>query len=55
MVVGCERKALYRNILSVRAQKSVRGYCSTHKALAIATPQNKADAAFADYIRERER
>lgn len=34
MVVGCEKKALYRNAQSVAAIKTQRGYCRDHKALA---------------------
>ena len=52
MVVGCARKAIYRNVFSNRAQGTQRGYCSIHKHLAVNTPNDK-DADF--YGREVER
>jgi hypothetical protein len=35
MVVGCERRAIYRNAESARSKGTQRGYCSIHRALAV--------------------
>ena len=40
MVVGCGRKALYRNAGSARTGNTQRGYCSAHRAMAV---RNQAD------------
>lgn len=34
MVVGCGRKALYRNAESVKVHGTQRGYCSEHREMA---------------------
>jgi hypothetical protein len=35
MVDGCKGKAIYRNPGSVASTKTMRGYCSTHRELAV--------------------
>lgn len=50
MVVGCTKTALYRNASTVRQTKTERGYCSTHKALAVCAPPPDP---FLDYVASR--
>lgn len=51
MVVGCHKKAIYKNARTAKSNKSKaftsqRGYCSDHRAMAITTNNEKT----IDYI-----
>lgn len=51
MVPGCRKKAIYRNYVSAKRQKTQRGYCAAHKALAVNAEyfERYLDRAEADY------
>jgi hypothetical protein len=52
MVVGCGKKAIYKNAQSARTGV-VRGYCSTHKAMAtspISATDGRRIDEFIEYV-----
>jgi hypothetical protein len=51
MVVGCNRKAIYRSAKTNRINGSQRGYCSKHKSFAVESDAGRLDTA--DYIARR--
>jgi hypothetical protein len=51
MVVGCGRKAIYRNASTNRQNGSQRGYCSKHKSFAIESSRTLESVS--DYIVRR--
>ena len=55
MVVGCGKKAIYRNVMTVRMSRckgnrytAAHGYCSDHKSLAVCAA-NRSLESEADY------
>lgn len=54
MVIGCVRRALYRNAQSSRAGKRLRGYCRQHKDLALERHSEQTMAKNEDWIIKRE-
>ena len=49
MVVGCSGPVLYRNANTVLFNKTVRGYCGKHKALAV----SKANTSVCEWMADR--
>jgi hypothetical protein len=56
MVVGCNKKAIYKKSQDHRTFETQRGYCSEHKALAATAPRvtRKKEHQLVQYLAHRD-